>query len=164
MRRDKNQEKVSELEFDLRYKTIIADIQISKPTGYQVMSLFYFRRCVYTAIIILLSRTPLSCLILVIIMGLVSFFYVIIFRPYETILSKINSTQNELYFVASVIVISTLLFVTLGRKELVIFGYVLIGIVIMCVIVNWVAIISFGVYMFKYKKKKFAYNKKNHFK
>ncbi|CAI2371721.1 unnamed protein product [Moneuplotes crassus] len=132
-------------EFKKRYKTIIAGLKISGPLCFQFISLFYFRRGVYASIFVLFNSVPIfqigSASVVMLSMAL----YIIIVRPYDSILSNFLSVINE--FLVTSMIGGCYRFVepaiTPSLSSLI--GNIFIGIVISTIVINWVSIICYGI-------------------
>ena len=124
------------------------DLNTNSPLRYQFMTLFLFRRAVYASIFMFAVNTPFiqvgTALITVVAMA----FYLLIVRPYQSVLSQFLSIFNELMLLCTVGIPGRFLEPVISPDDTRAFGNALIGLTIATIVINWVAIIVYGVTSF----------------
>ena len=87
---------INDTEFKKRYKTFIADLRTDSPLRYQFITVFFFRRAVYGCAFVILVFFPTLQIICLIATVIGMMIYLIIVRPYKSILSSLLSVVNEI--------------------------------------------------------------------
>lgn len=140
------------MEFQNRYRIIIMDMRTDNPLRFQFITVFFFRRVIYASIFMFLASRQLlqigAGLIIVVAMG----GYLIIVHPYESPLSSFLSIVNELLLLCLVVIPSRFLDPIITPSDMKMFGNILISLIISTIIINWVAIILYGVVKMIHKK------------
>ena len=144
-----------------RYATLIVDLRTDSPMQFQFTFVFFFRRILYASIFIILSGQPFNenyvptiqvALLIFIVWWMLS--YLIIIRPYESLLSRILCLYNELMLLVVVWLPMRFIKLQITQKESSQFGTAMIAIIISTISVNWIWIIVFGIIKFIIKKRK----------
>lgn len=84
-------------EFKKRYKTIISGLKTKGPFWYQFIWVFFFRWALYASTFVIFSTNPLAQIIFTSLTVVGMLGYLILVRPYNTLLSSILSITNELF-------------------------------------------------------------------
>jgi len=139
-------------EFQKRYRTLIMDIRIDNPLRYQFITVFLFRRVLYAGVFLFFTnfhyiQVSSSCLIVIAMEA-----YLLIIKPYGSILSRFLSTTNEFLLLASVAIPGRFLEPIITPSSSKVFGNLLISIIISTIAINWVSIIIYGTTMYIRKK------------
>ena len=135
-------------EFKKRYKTIVAGLKTSAPLCYQFICVFYFRRAVYAGLFVLFEPKPAVQIAFANISSIVMCVYVIIVRPYDTFLSTMLSTVNEILLVVMIGGVVRFLDPVISPSQSQMVGTAFVGIVIGTIIINWGSIMVFGIKQF----------------
>ena len=133
---------LSRKEFSNRFKILISDISLKTPLRYHQISLFYFRRNIFSLIIIIFYFSPFLTLIFIGLLTGMSFVYFVLGKPYISFSSRINSALNELYLVLIITILSVLPWANISSNTLMLLGYAVIGVIMMCITTNWIILIS----------------------
>ena len=80
--------------------------------------------------------------------------YMVFFRPYESKLSTILSIINEVLLLVCLFVTARFVNPRIKYKTSKIYGNLLISIILLTIVINWVGIITAGVYGFLSKRKR----------
>ena len=91
-------------EFRKRYKTFVMDIRIYHPLKFQFITVFFFRRAIYASSFILLTFMPEIQISFIISTVIGMMLYLIIIRPYKSLLSKTLALINEILLLAMAII------------------------------------------------------------
>ena len=131
-------------EFQERYKIIINDLRTDSPFRYQYITVFYFRRAIYAGAFVLLEAWPILQVSVVNLSAFLMLLYLVIFKPYESILSRILSVINEVLLFT--LLMFTIKFINpkVKPKESNIYGNFMIAFVLITVVINWTFIAIFG--------------------
>ena len=143
--RDKN--------FQKRYKTIIYDLRTDNPLRFQFMSVFLFRRILYTMPFVFIAFSPIAQVVSVIVVVTCMLVYLAVIRPYESKLSTILSITNEILLLLLLCTATKSLNPNTSHKLSKVFGNVLISIILFTIFINWVGIIIAGVCGFIAKRR-----------
>ena len=81
----------SQEEFNSRFRTLFVDLNTNQTYKTQMMSVFYFRRCIFCIIIVVLSSFPLATLIGLILLNLSNLVYFMVSKPFLSVTNRINS-------------------------------------------------------------------------
>ena len=131
-------------EFQERYKIIINDLRTDSPFRYQYITVFYFRRAIYAGAFVLLEAWPILQVTVVNLSAFLMLLYLVIFKPYESTLSRILSVINEVLLFT--LLMFTIKFINpkVKPKESNIYGNFMIAFVLITVVINWTFIAIFG--------------------
>ena len=91
-------------EFQKRYKTFIMDLRIYHPLQFQFITVFFFRRAIYACSFVLLAFMQEIQISFIISTVIGMMFYLIIIRPYKSLLSKTLALINEILLLAMAII------------------------------------------------------------
>ena len=131
-------------EFKRRYKTLIADLKTWGPLWYQFIWVFYFRRAVYASLFVLFQSKPTLQLVFAVIITVSMFAYLLIVRPYDSMLSTILSIVNEVMIISMLSFIFRFLNPVITPSMSSIIGNIFIGIIVGTIAINWISIIGYG--------------------
>ena len=95
---------LSNLEFQKRYRTFIIDLRIGHPLQFQFITVFLFRRAIYACSFVFLAFMPEIQISFIISTVIGMMLYLIIVRPYKSLLSKILVLINEILLLAMAII------------------------------------------------------------
>ena len=131
-------------EFKMRYKTIIAGLKTSGPLCYQFIWVFYFRRAVYASVFVIFQSNPTVQLASANTITIAMLVYLLIVKPYDSLLSTILSIVNEVMII--LMISSTFRFLDSVISPIMssIIGNIFVGIIIGTIAINWIAIIGYG--------------------
>ena len=131
-------------EFRKRYKTLIAGLKTSDPLKYQFTWVFFFRRAIFAALLIVLASYPSVQVSFALVTWLGMIVYGVIVKPYSSRLSSILLIVNE--WISTTIIGIWMRFlrkrITPGHRRMI--GATLVYIIIGTIIINWIGIIMFG--------------------
>ena len=131
-------------EFQKRYQTIIAGLKTSGPLCYQFIWVFYFRRLVYASVFVLFQSVPTIQLAFANTITVVMLVYLLVVKPYDSLLSTILSIVNELMIIS--MITSTFRFIdsVISPNMSNFIGNMFVGIIVATIAINWIAIIGYG--------------------
>ena len=130
--------------FKKRYKTFIVDLKTNSPLRFQFISVFFFRRALYAWVLVIVAFIPKTQIALLITIVAGMMVYLIIVMPYESILSTILGILNEALLLIMVSIWTRFTDNKVDRKTSSEYGRCLVYILIGTIIINWVAIITYG--------------------
>ena len=91
-------------EFQKRYKTFIIDLRIDHPLQFQFITVFFFRRAIYACSFVLLTFMPEIQISFIITTIVGMMLYLIMIKPYKSLLSTILALINEVLFLIMAII------------------------------------------------------------
>ena len=140
-------EDLNSREFKKRYKTIISGLKTTGPLCYQFLCVYFFRRACYAALFVIFQTNPMIQIGSANITAILMLLYIIIVRPYDSILSTILSIINEILLVAMIMGTSRFLDPVITPSLSNTIGTAFIGIIVGVIIINWVGIVVYGITM-----------------
>ena len=90
-------------EFQKRYKTFIIDLRIDHPLQFQFITVFFFRRAIYACSFVLLTFMPEIQISFIVTAIVGMMLYLIMIRPYKSLLSTILALINEILLLSMAI-------------------------------------------------------------
>ena len=87
--------------------------------------------------------------------------YLVIIRPYQSILSSILSLTNEILLLSMIIVCYRFVDPIISPDQSKLIGLGLVGIIVMTIVINWIGIVTYGVSIYIKKRVKKAKLKKS---
>ena len=140
------------IDFQKRYKTIISGLKISGPLCYQFIWVFYFRRAVYASVFVIFQSKPSLQLAFANTITIVMLLYLLVVKPYDSLLSTILSVVNEVMIISMITSTFRFLNSVITPSMSNIIGNMFAGIIVGTIAINWFAIIGYGVgtYIKKY--------------
>ena len=135
---------LNSFDFKKRYLTIIAGLKVSSPLWYQFICIFYFRRAVYASIFVLFQSQPVLQIIFADFVTASMLVYLIIIRPYNSLLSTLLSIVNEILVIWMITPTYRFLEEEITPNLSKMIGSIFVGIVVGTIVVNWFSIIVYG--------------------
>lgn len=114
--------------------------------------MFYFRRALFASLFVIFSTSPTIQIASASVLSIGMTAYVVIVRPYESMLSTVLSIVNELLLILMILPTSRFLDPVISPSQSSMMGSAFVGIVIATIVINWVAIIGYGGGQIFYKK------------
>ena len=141
-------------QFQRRYKTFISDLKTDDPLAFQFLSVFFFRRAVYASIFVLFSSFPLVQIGAALFSTFAMFMYLLIVRPYISVLSKFLCLINEVLLFVLILPSARFINPVINPDMSSQIGLLMVGIIAFTIFINWVAIIIYGLFKVFAKKMK----------
>ena len=137
-------------EFRKRYKTLIAGLKTNDPLKYQFTWVFFFRRAIFAALLIVLASYPSVQISFALVTWLGMILYGVIVRPYSSTLSSVLLIVNEWIFTVIIGIWMRFLRKKITPDHRRMIGATLVYTIIGTVIVNWIGIIFYGKFVLVY--------------
>ena len=143
--------------FQKRYKTFIIDLKLDNPLWFQFIVVFLFRRALFSSAFVIISELPSTQLSFIIATVVFMITYLVLVRPYKSVLSLLLSLINEILLLCMLVICIRFLNRIISPETSSQIGTTLISILIFTIGINWLWIIIFGVFSWikkRMKKKK----------
>ena len=141
-------------QFKKRYKTFIADLKTNDSLSYQFLSVFFFRRAAYASLYVLFTAYPLVQVGFALTTTLAMFLYLVIIRPYVSVLSIFLSILNEVLLFVLILPSARFSNPAISPDLSSQLGTMMVGIIAFTIFINWVSIVVYGILKFIIKKVK----------
>ncbi|CDW89486.1 UNKNOWN [Stylonychia lemnae] len=154
----RNYEKIQSPKFMLSYNTIVKEVDLSHPIRYMYYPVFLLRRAVFAISLVLFAEKPKEQAIFMAMTAVIMIIYVVLVKPQKDKVMIILTAVGELLIFFLHLFSLVFLDETLPEDKANQYGWFLIVLIGMYILVNWVIILSFTIRQmmdnFKINKKK----------